>query len=92
MKFKNNIEKLLRQNLIKKSPVDYKAISNLIRRAGKDITTAKRNINIDDDCSFNYAYNAMLHTGLALMFNEGYRPEIKNKHLTRVNLFLVEIP
>jgi len=71
MKFKDTVGKLLRQNLIKKCPIDYKTISNLLKRVKKDIDTAKRNINIDDDCSFNYAYNAMLHTGLALMFTEG---------------------
>ncbi|MDO9514273.1 MAG: HEPN domain-containing protein [Elusimicrobiota bacterium] len=82
MKSNDSIEKLGRQNLIKKCPIDYRAIANLIRRAKTDIDTAKRNVKIDDDCSFNYAYNAMLHTGIALMFSEGYRPEIRSKHLT----------
>ncbi len=38
---------LLRQGLIKKCPVDYKAISNLINRAYMDIKTAPV-ISIDD--------------------------------------------
>ena len=33
---------------------------------------------------FNYAYNGMLRCGLALMFSEGFRPDIKDKHLTIV--------
>ncbi len=75
---------LLRQGLIKKCPVDYKAISNLINRAYMDIKTARRNIKDDEECAYNYAYNAMLRSGLALMFSEGFRPEIKDKHLTVV--------
>jgi uncharacterized protein (UPF0332 family) len=75
---------LLNQGLIKKCPVDYKAIANLINRAYMDIKTAQRNINDDEECAYNYAYNAMLRSGLALMFSEGFRPEIKDKHLTIV--------
>ena len=82
MKFNDSISDLLKQNLIKKSRVDYKAIAEFISRAGKDLETAERNLDIDDDCSYTYAYNAMLHSGIALMNSFGYRPEIKNKHLT----------
>ena len=82
MKFNESISDLLKQNLIKKSRVDYKAIVEFINRAGKDLETAERNLGIDDDCAYTYAYNAMLHSGIALMNSFGYRPEIKNKHLT----------
>jgi uncharacterized protein (UPF0332 family) len=82
MKFDDSISDLRKQNLIKKCPVDYKAISSLIKRAKKDLNTAERNLDIDEDCSFTYAYNAMLRSGIALMFSLGYRPEIKDKHLT----------
>jgi len=75
---------LLKQGLIKKCPVDNKAIANLINRAYMDIKTARRNINDDQECAYNYAYNAMLRSGLALMLSEGFRPEIKDKHLTIV--------
>ena len=82
MIYKDSKADLLKDGLIKKSPVDYKAIMNLIKRAFIDLETAKRNINDNEECAYNYAYNAMLRSGLALMFGEGYRPEIKNKHLT----------
>ena len=75
---------LIKQGLIKKCPVDYKAVLNLIHRAYIDIKTARRNIKDDEECTYNYAYNAMLRAGLALMFSEGFRPEIKGKHLTVV--------
>lgn len=75
---------LLDQGLIKKCPVDWKTINNLIKRAYTDLKTAKRNIDDDEECAYTYAYNAMLRSGLALMFCKGYRPEIKDKHLTIV--------
>ena len=74
----------MKEGLIKKCPVDNKAIENLLRRASTDLKTAKRNLEADEECAYNYAYNGMLRSGLALMFNEGYRPEIKDKHQTIV--------
>lgn len=84
MIYKESKENLFKEGLIKKCPVDYRAISNLLKRAFKDLKTAKRNLGEDDECAFNYAYNAMLRSGLALMFSEGFRPDIKDKHLTVV--------
>ena len=84
MIYKDSKEFLLKENLIKKCPIDNKAIKNLIKRAYIDLKTAKRNLYVDEECAYNYAYNAMLRSGLALMFSEGFRPEIKNKHLTIV--------
>ena len=84
MIYKDSKENLLKQGLIKKCPTDWKAINNLMKRAYTDIKTAKRNLDDDEECSYNYAYNAMLRSGLALMFSNGFRPEIKDKHLTVV--------
>lgn len=84
MIYRESKENLLKQGLVKKCPVDWKAINNLTKRAYTDLKTAKRNIDDDEECAYNYAYNAMLRSGLALMFSEGFRPEIKEKHLTIV--------
>jgi uncharacterized protein (UPF0332 family) len=77
-------EKLLKEGLVKKCPVDHRTIGNLLKRARIDLRTAKRNIEEDEECAYNYAYNAMLRSGLALMFSQGFRPEIKDKHRTIV--------
>ncbi len=84
MIYKESKENLLKQGLTKKCPVDWRAINNLMKRAYTDFRTAKRNITDDEECAYNYAYNAMLRSGLALMFSQGFRPEIKDKHLTVV--------
>ena len=84
MIYKESKEDLLRQGLIKTCPVDWKAINNLMKRAYADLETARRNLDDDPECAYNYAYNGMLRSGLALMLSEGLRPEIKGKHLTIV--------
>ncbi|NQT80422.1 MAG: HEPN domain-containing protein [Candidatus Aminicenantes bacterium] len=84
MIYKESKNNLLKEALIKKCPIDHKAIMNLMHRAYIDLETANRNLNEDEECTYNYAYNAMMRSGLALMFSEGFRPEIKDKHLTVV--------
>ena len=84
MIYKDSKQTLLKEGMIKKCPVDWKAINNLIKRAYRDLKTAERNIDDDEECAYTYAYNAMLRSGLALMTSYGFRPEIKDKHLTIV--------
>ncbi|MCK4576718.1 HEPN domain-containing protein [candidate division WOR-3 bacterium] len=84
MIYKETKGNLLKQGLIKKCQTDWKVINNLIKRTYIDLKTAKRNIDKDEECAYNYAYNAMLHSGLALMLSEGFRPDIRDKHLTIV--------
>jgi len=82
MIYKDSIANLLREGIIKKCPTDYRSIKNLLKRAQTDLVTATRNLNEDEECSYNYAYNSMLRSGLALMNIEGYRPDVRDKHLT----------
>jgi len=82
MIYKDPIATLLREGVIKKCQTDYRTIKNLLKRAQTDLVTATRNLNEDEECSYNYAYNAMLRSGLALMNIEGYRPDVRDKHLT----------
>jgi len=84
MLYKDSKLHLQKEGVIKKCPIDYRNIIKLIKRAYVDLKTAKRNLHDDHECAYNYAYNAMLRSGLALMFSEGFRPEIKDKHLTIV--------
>lgn len=84
MIYKDSKQNLLRQGLVKTCPVDWKSIKNLMKRAHTDLDTARRNLDDDPECAYNYAYNAMLRSGLGLMLSEGLRPEIKDKHLTIV--------
>jgi hypothetical protein len=84
MIYKESKKHFQREGLIKKCPRDSNSIKNLLKRAFTDIETAERNITQDQECAYNYAYTALLRAGLALMLSDGFRPEIKDKHLTVV--------
>ncbi len=77
---KDSRDKLLKQGVIKKCPVDLRAAKKLLDRAAVDLNTARRNLKEDEECAYAYAYNSMLRAGLALMFSEGFRPDIRGKH------------
>ena len=51
MIYKDSKENLFKEGLIKKCPVDYKAIASLMKRACVDLKTAKRNLDDDEECS-----------------------------------------
>jgi uncharacterized protein (UPF0332 family) len=57
----------------------------LIKRARKDLVAAEANLAIDEEVTYNYAYLAMLRTGRALMFAEGYRPIDGAQHKTVID-------
>jgi hypothetical protein len=69
MIYRDSKKNLLRRGLIKECPIDWRAVNNLIKRAYTDLITAERNIPYDEECAYNYAHNAMLRSGLALMFS-----------------------
>ena len=83
-KYKVTIASLKKDGLIKECPIDIKVINNLIKRSLKDIETAERNLNADNDCSYSFAYNALLHAGLAFMQSKGLRASVIGKHITVV--------
>jgi len=71
MIYKDSKEFLLKEGLIRKCPVNSKAINNTLKRARTDLKTARRNLELHEECAYNYAYNALLRSGLALMSSWG---------------------
>ena len=84
------LKRLESQGLIEKVNFDDKQIVSNIKRARKDLVTAKANIDIDEEWAYTISYHAMLRAGRALMFSMGYRPKGKNQHKTVVD-FCAEI-
>lgn len=80
-----SLKRLESQGLIEKVSYNDKQIVSNIRRAGKDLITAKATIEIDEEWAYTIAYHAMLRAGRALMFFIGYRPKGKNQHKTVVD-------
>ena len=89
MNYKNLINNLMNKRLIKKQSLDFKPIKNLLLRAKKDLVVAKRNLEIDEEVTYNYAYLAMLRCGRALMFLKGFRPDDGGQHKTVIDFVAV---
>jgi len=80
-----SLEELLRSGVIRKIRPDHSLALNSIRRARRDIDTAKTLISSDKfDWALAVSYNAMLAAGRALMFDKGYRPSSVGGHLAVV--------
>jgi len=93
MPYKQFVEKYLAKGLIKKQKTDLAAVEQFLKRAQKDLKTAKANLVIDESIAFTVAYLAMLHAGRAFMFMKGWRPDDGAQHKTVVEfvgIFLLE--
>ena len=58
MIYRPSEDRLERQGLIKKCPIDRKAIESLLGRAEIDLKTARRNLEDDPECAHTFAYRA----------------------------------
>ncbi|MBI5151914.1 hypothetical protein HZA39_00090 [Candidatus Peregrinibacteria bacterium] len=73
-----------RKGLIKKENIGFDQVVKHIDRANIDLKVSRRNLTIDTEAAYNYAYLAMLRTGRALMFSCSYRPIDGRQHKTVV--------
>lgn len=80
-----SLEELLRNRIIRRTKPDHNLALNSIKRASRDIDTAKTLIaNQKFDWSLAVSYNAMLSAGRALMFDKGFRPSTTEGHVAVV--------
>ena len=86
MDYKDTVKIMLNRGLIKKQKVDFSHIKALLLRAQKDIITAKANLKIDEEVTYNYAYLAMLRCGRSIVFIKGYRSVDGQQHRTIIEL------
>lgn len=50
----------LNRGLIKKQEVNFVQVEKLVLRAQRDLVVAEKNLIIDEEVAYNYAYLAML--------------------------------
>ena len=79
-----SFERLVRENLVKKQQPDFNQIASQLRRAQKDLKTAKSVLAADPIWAFAISYHAMLRAGRALMFSKGCLPTANQSHKTIV--------
>lgn len=73
-------ESLLQEKKIKAYRAKPVEIQQLLRLARRDLAAAARNLPEDPEWAYSMAYNAVLQSGRAWMFHQGYRPRGAESH------------
>lgn len=77
-----NFDDLVRKESLKKvSQIDWQMVSRLIKRAKKDLKTAKKNLNDDEPTALDLVYKSMFHAANALIQSQGFRPGRIQQHI-----------
>jgi uncharacterized protein (UPF0332 family) len=84
MTYEKFLEECLSKELLKRQKSDLRTVEKLVRRAHKDLKTAKANLEIDEGIAYTVAYLAMLHAARAFILLKGFRPADGYQHKTVV--------
>lgn len=82
----NSFQRYLERGYLKKQNPDFAQISKQLKRAYKDLKTAKRTLEYDPEWTASIAYQAMLRGGRSLLFAHGFLPADGAQHRTVVEL------
>ena len=77
-------KELLAKNLIKPFKAKDQQIKKQMELASRDLKVAKAVIGVNNDWTYNIAYNAILQAVRALMYAEGFRPTGEGQHKTAI--------
>ncbi len=77
-------EELLDKRLLKPFKAKPLQIRQQVDLANRDLKAAKSMLGINNDWTYNIAYNAILQSVRALMYQEGYRPVGEGQHKTAI--------
>jgi len=81
-----NYQEFIEKGLLKKEKIDFGQIIKVISRANRHLRSAKTLLKDgDEDGGFQFAYQAMLLGGRALVFSYGLRPRAIGSHKTVVD-------
>jgi len=80
------IQKLLKENKLKKQEAGLIQVEKLLTSAMHDLSEASKIQKISEDATYIMAYNAMLKAGRALLLFKGYVPDDGAQHRTVVEV------
>jgi uncharacterized protein (UPF0332 family) len=72
------------KGLIKPFKAKGQQIKKQMELAGRDLKTANAILGVNNDWTYNIAYNAILQAVRALMYVEGFRPVGEGQHKTAI--------
>jgi len=77
-------KELVAKNLIRPFKAKDQQIKKQMELAYRDLKVARAMIGINNDWTYNIAYNAILQAVRALMYMEGFRPVGEGQHKTSI--------
>lgn len=81
-----NFKSYIQQGKLKKIKAKLDQIVRLIERAQKDLITAEKNLEFDEEWAYTIAYHSMLRSARALLLSKGLRPSGTSQHKTVVEI------
>jgi len=76
-----NYQKLVDKGLLIKEKIGFDQITKVLKRTNQSLKSARTLLRSDDEeGSFQFAYDAMLLAGRALVFSYGFRPRTIGSH------------
>lgn len=82
----NSFQRYLEKGYLKKQNPNFGQISKQLKRAYKDLKTAKQTLEYDLEWATTIVYQAMLRGGRSLLFAHGFLPADGAQHRTVVEL------
>jgi len=79
------VNEYLEKKLLKREKIGVEQIEKLIQASERKLKVSERTLDIDEACSCEMAYNAMLHAARAFVFIKGFRPTTNFQHKTVVS-------
>ena len=87
MNLRNYLKNLTKQGFLKKEEIGVDQIRSLLLAASKNLLSAKKNLEIDEETCYTMAYNSMIKAARALLFLQGFRPYDGQQHKTTIDSF-----
>ena len=75
-----SLDELLRAGRVRRATISRREIEEAMKRAARDLRTARKIMAEDRDWGFAVTYNAVLQASRAWMFAQGYRPAAAEGH------------
>ena len=86
MNLRNYLKNLVKRGFLKKEEIGIDQIRALLSGASKNILSAQKNLEIDEETCYTMAYNSMIKVARALLFLQGLRPDDGQQHKTTVDV------
>jgi len=85
MNLKDYLNDLIEKGLLRKEDIGIDQTKSLLKNAFKNLQSARKNLNLDEETCYTMAYNAMIKVARAILFLNNFRPVDGYQHKTTID-------